>query len=258
MLRKYCIFFLIISAFVSCTRYKDIAYMRNLDPARSDSLYKSKQGNYKIQPADILYIKISCLDENIDKVINQNTQMMSQMSMGGAGYYVIGYTVEKDGTINLPVLGKISVSGFTIPEALNAIQKMADKYMTNATVELRLVSFKISILGQVNRPGQLTVYNDKANIFEVIALAGDLTYYGNRHSVLLMRSLPEGTKTYWVDLTDKNILTSEYFYIQPNDIIYVAPLKSTGFRLSIQDYSLLISTLTVTFSAIFLIKNSFK
>jgi polysaccharide biosynthesis/export protein len=257
MLRKYCIFLLIISAFVSCTRYKDIAYMRNLDPASADSLYKSKQGIYKIQPADILYIKISCLDENIDKVFNQNTQS-SQMTMGGAGYYVMGYNVEKDGTINLPVLGKIIVSGFTVPEALAAIQKMADKYMTNATVELRLVSFKISILGQVNRPGQLTVYNDKANIFEVLSLAGDLTYYGNRHSVLLMRSLPEGTKTYWLDLTDKSILTSEYFYIQPNDIIYVAPLKTTGFRLSIQDYSLLISTLTVTFSAIFLIKNSFK
>ncbi len=231
--------------------------MRNLFPVSPDTLYRCNPGIYKIQPADILYVKISSLDDNVDKVFNQNLQFSAQ-SASSAGFYVSGYTVELDGTINLPVLGKINVSGYTVPEAQNIIQKMSDKYITNAIVELRLVSFKISVIGQVNRPGQLTVYNDKANIFEVISMAGDLTFYGNRHNVLLMRCLPEGTKTYMIDLTDKKILTSDFFYLLPNDIIYVAALKSTGFRLSISDYSMLISTLTVTFSAIFLIKNSFK
>jgi polysaccharide export outer membrane protein len=158
----------------------------------------------------------------------------------------------------LPILGKVNVAGYTVPEAHNIIQKVTDKYITNAIVELRLVSFKISVLGEVKRPGQLNVFNDKANIFEVISMAGDLTYYGNRHSILLMRSLPEGTKTYWLDLTDKNILTSDLFYLQPNDIIYVKPYRSTGFRLSLSDYSMLISTLTVTYTAILIVKNYSK
>ena len=255
MLNKYYIYISIFTVIVSCTTYKDITYLRNLNPSSADSLYKSKPGIYKIQPADILYVKISCLDENINKVFSQSTG--SQISSGG-GYYMTGYTVEQDGTINLPILGRLTVSGYTVPEALKEIQKITDKYITNAIVELRLVSFKISVIGEVKRPGQLNVYNDKANIFEVVALAGDLTYYGNRHSILLMRSYPEGTKTYWLDLTDKNILTSDLFYIQPNDIIYVKPYRNTGFRLSIADYSMLISTLTVTFSAIFLVKNYFK
>jgi polysaccharide export outer membrane protein len=257
MFNKYSLFFSILVVFASCTRFKDITYLGNLKPSSSDSLYKSKLGIYKIQPADILYLKISSIDENIDKVFNQSSQSGGQISSGG-GFYITGYTVELDGTINLPVLGRIIVSGFTVPEAQIAIQKITDKYITNAIVELRLVSFKISLLGEVKHPGQLNVFSDKANIFEVIALAGDLTYYANRKNILLMRSFPEGTKTYWFDLTDKSILTSDLYYIQPNDIIYVAPLKSTGFRLSIADYSLLISTLTVTLSTVFLIKNSFK
>ena len=121
---------------------------------------------------------------------------------------------------------------------------------------MRLVSYKVTLLGEVGHVGQINVYADRDNIFEVLAMGGDISFYGNRHKVLILR--PDrhgGTIAHRLDLTDRSILTSQYFYVQPNDMIYVEPLKMTGFRLSVADYSLLISTLTATASIFFVIKN---
>lgn len=240
---------------LACTQYKDITYLRNLNPSTADSLYKSKAATYRIQPADILYIKVNCLDESINNMFNKNTLTSSMSTVYLGGFYIIGYTVESDGTVNLPVLGKIAVSGYTIAEVLSIIQKQADKYIANAQIEIKLVSFKISVLGEVKRPGQYNIYNDKANVFEALAIAGDISYYGNRRNILILRSEPEGTKTYRIDLTDKNILASKLFYLQPNDIVYVEPMRSAGLRLSAADYSILISTLTATLTTIILIRS---
>jgi Periplasmic protein involved in polysaccharide export len=242
----------------SCTTYKDITYLRNLNPKTADSLYLTKVKDYKIQPADILYIKVNCMDENINEVFNKSTLSSSLVSSNLGGFYVIGYTVEPDGNIILPVLGKIFVSGLTIQEALSAIQKQADKYIANAQIDIKLVSFKFSVLGEVKRPGQYNIFNDKANVFEALAIAGDLTYYANRKNVLILRSGPEGIKTYRINLTDKDILATQLFYLQPNDIVYVEPMKSTGLRLSAADYSVLISTISVTLTTYFLIRNITK
>lgn len=256
-IKRFYIVILTSVLFAACTSYKDITYVRNLNPQTADSLFKNKASNYRIQPADILYIKVNCMDESINNVFNKSalTSTSGMITSNLGGFYIIGYIVESDGTITLPVLGKIFVSGFTIPEALSAIQKQADKYIANAQIELKLVSFKISVLGEVKRPGQFNIFNDKANIFEALAIAGDLTYYANRKNILLLRSEPEGTRTYRINLTNKDILTSQLFYLQPNDIIYIEPMKSTGLRLSAADYSVLISTISVTLSTYFLIKN---
>jgi polysaccharide export outer membrane protein len=198
------------------------------------------------------------MDESINNVFNKSSSSSNMGSSNLGGFYVIGYTVDYDGTITLPVLGKIIVSGLTVSEALAAIQKQADKYIANAQIEVKLVSFKISVIGEVRKPGQFEIYNDKANIFEAIANAGDLTYYANRKNILILRSEPEGTRTYRINLTDKDILASPLYYVQPNDVIYVEPMKSTGLRLSAADYSVLISTISVTLSTYFLIRNITK
>ncbi len=251
-------FFITLLTFLvaSCTSYRDITYLHSLNPSTEDSLFKCKAGKYKIQPADILYVKVNCMDENINNVFNNNLSSSSSSSGTSnlGGFYVIGYTVESDGTITLPVLGKILVSGFTVQEALSIIQKQADKFITNAQVDLRLVSFKISVIGEVKKPGQFTIFNDKANIFEALSMAGDLTYYANRRNVLILHDEPDGTKTYRIDLTNKNILASPQFYLLPNDIIYIEPMKNTSFRLLAADYSVLISAISITLTTIILIR----
>lgn len=247
--------FLALLTITSCTTYRSITYVRNLDPSTTDSTFKKKIDTYKIQPADILYIKVNCMDENINNVFNKNISSPNLISSNLGGFYVIGYTVESDGTISLPVLGKIPVSGYTIQEVTSIIQKQADKYIANAQIDVRLVSFKVSVIGEVRRPGQYNIFNDRANIFEALALAGDISYYGNRKNVLLLRSEPAGTRTYRINLTDKNILASQLYFLHPNDIVYVEPMKSAGLRLSAADYSVLISTISVTLTTILLIRN---
>jgi polysaccharide biosynthesis/export protein len=251
---KLYILFIVLVLFASCTSYKDITFLRNLDPKTTDSLIITKSNSYKIQPADILYIKVNCMDANINEVFNKSSLTSNMMSYNLGGFYVIGYTVESDGTISLPVLGRIFISGSTIAEASAAIQKQADKYISNAQVELKLVSFKISVLGEVKKPGQYNIYNDKANIFEALALAGDLTYYANRKTVLILRSDIKGTKTYRINLTKKDILASDLYYLQPNDIVYIEPLKSAGLRQSASDYSTLITAISATLTTIILIR----
>jgi polysaccharide biosynthesis/export protein len=253
--KRFKILILLPLIMASCTSYKDITYLRNLNPSTADSLYLSHSGKYRIQPADILYIKVNCMDESINNVFNKSALSSSLVSSNLGGFYVIGYTVESDGTINLPVLGKIIVSGLTVAEALSAIQKQADKYIANAQIDVKLVSFKISVIGEVRKPGQFEIFNDKANVFEALAIAGDLSYYANRRNILILRTEPEGIKTFRIDLTNKNILASPLFYLQPNDIVYVEPMKSTGLRLTAADYSVLISTIAVTLTTIILIKN---
>ena len=254
MTKSIIFYLLVIFIAAGCSRYRDITYLRNAGISQTDTLYKSTSSIYKVQPADILYIKVNSLDESINTIFNPGVPSTSASSSAGtSNYYITGYPVDKDGNITLPIMGKITVAGFTTQEIQNLVQKQAEKFIMDARIDVRLVSFKISIIGEVKNPGEYTIFNDKANIFEAIAMASDLTYYGNRHKILLLRSSPQGTETYRIDLTDKNVLSSTYFYLQPHDIIYVEPMKSTGFRLSASEYSVLISTITATLSLAFLI-----
>jgi polysaccharide biosynthesis/export protein len=254
MIRRiiYILIFILIT--IGCTRYKDITYLRNAGIPQTDTLYKSISTVYKVQPSDILYIKVNSLDESINSIFNPNIPSSgTSSSTGTSNYYITGYPIDIDGNITLPIMGKISVTGYTTEEIQALIQKQAEKFIMDARIDVRLVSFKISVLGEVKNPGQYTIFNDKANIFEALAMASDLTYFGNRHKILLLRSGTKGTETYRIDLTDKNTLSSAFFYLQPHDIIYVEPMKSTSIRLSASEYSVLLTTITATLSLVFLI-----
>jgi polysaccharide export outer membrane protein len=257
-LKKILFLFSIAALISSCTRYKNITYLNYVDPSTADSLFRVKQKDYKLQPADILYIKVNSLDLSINEMFNKGITSQNTSYSYLGGFYILGYTIEPDGNIILPVLGKIPVAGLTVSQAHEVIQKQADKYIANAQIEMRLVSFKISVLGEVKKPGQFNIYNDRANIFEALANAGDISYYGNRKNILLMRNDGSETHTYRINLSDKSILSSPLFYVQPNDVIIVEPLKSTGLRLSASDLSILISTITATLTTIVLINNLSK
>jgi polysaccharide export outer membrane protein len=113
------------------------------------------------------------------------------------------------------------------------------------------------MLGEVIRPGQYTIFNDRANIFEAISLAGDISYNGNRRNVLIVRTLINGTKTIKVDLTKRELLSSQQYYLQPNDIVYIEPYRTTAFRLRVADYSVFLTLITSTITAVLLI-NQFR
>lgn len=232
----------------SCGQYKKITYLQTPKPER-DTVYMPYLTLYKLQPADILYVNVLSIDKNVSELFNSNnTSMNSQstgMAGGGGNMYFMGYSIDKNGFIHLPVIGDVHVAGITVEQATKDIQKIAEIYIKDARIELKLISFKITLLGEINHPGVVTIFNDKANILEAIALGGDVSYYGNRRNILVVRATEGGgERTFRLDLTKRELLKSDKFYVQPNDVIYVEPLKSTVLRLRLTDYTSVLTLFT--------------
>ena len=253
-------FFLVGLLFLcSCGSYKRFTYLQASVPEK-DTIYKPRLTLYKLQPADILLVNVLSIDKKVTELFNANSSGAGSQSMGmssGGSMYFSGYSIDQIGFIHLPVIGDVHVGGLTVEQATKDIQTVAEIYVKDARVEIKLVSFKITMLGEVNHAGQINVFNDKANILEVIGMGGDLSYYGNRKKILVVRETESGLKTFRIDLTKRELLKSDMYYVQPNDIIYVEPLKSTAFRIRLSDFTMYLSLFTTTVTTIFLYK-SFK
>jgi len=217
----------------SCSSPKNVAYFQNSDYVdfdRSAYLYDAR-----IMPKDILTITVSTVNPEAAIPFNLSAPLMRQVtsleqSTSSSGYGTfLPYLVDNDGCINFPIVGKISVGGLT----KSACEKLIhDKIMPflnaneNPVVTVRMSNYKISVLGEVQRPGMFTVGNEKINILEALAQAGDLTIYGVRDKVKLIREDANGRKEIHVlNLNDADIISSPYYYLQQNDIVYVEPNK---------------------------------
>ncbi|HNW99364.1 MAG TPA: polysaccharide biosynthesis/export family protein [Bacteroidales bacterium] len=218
---KICfVFFILIPSFFSCTPQKNYIYLQDKGNNSGTVSDKNISFVYKIKPKDVLYIKTVPIDEESSLSLNANTQTNAYSTELGA--YLNSFSVNDSGFVELPMIGKINVKGLTIEESQKVIQEKVDYYLKNSLVIVKLLNFNITILGEVNKPGTFKVYNTQLNILEAIGLAGDLTMNGNRKQISLIRqNNPE--KVIPIDITDKNLLQSEYFYLLPNDVIYVKP-----------------------------------
>ncbi|NBC84481.1 MAG: hypothetical protein GVY19_14030 [Bacteroidetes bacterium] len=237
----------------SCSA-KRINYLQEAkdDHAAIDSLYQESYETYRVQPADILHVQVNSLNEETNVLFNQNTDQSSgNQNLGG--FYIRGYSISEAGYIDLPIMGEIKVADMTVAEIEKRINEAAEAYIKEPDIDVKLVSFDVTILGEVNSPGRITVYRDKMNILDVMGMAGDISYYGNRREVRVVRTTKEGRYTYELDLTDKNLLASSDFYVAPNDIIYVKPTPIGIFRVRASDYSTLLTTITSTITAVVLI-----
>jgi polysaccharide export outer membrane protein len=142
--------------------------------------------------------------------------------------YEKGIMVDRDGFIELPLAGKINVSGLSIIQARDSVAARFSQYMDDPVVMLKKISFKITVLGEVNKPGLFYISNEKISMLEAIGLAGDLTYFGNRKEVRVIRQTGDGYKEIMVDLTTKQPLNSEVAYLYPDDVVYVKPIRRRG------------------------------
>jgi len=237
---------------VSCNPYKKVVYLRNIE--QKDTLWPRTRNDYRLQPADILYVRIVSPNPDINAMYNPifgNTMNMSYINQGGM--YLFGYTVSDSGYVQIPFLGNIAVAGKTLPEAEMAIQQAANQYLKNAVVIARLAEFRYAVLGEVLQPGSKFYPGARLTIFQAIASAGDVTYSGRRRDVVIIRQEEKGTRTLRVDLTDPSLVMSEAYYIMPNDIIYVKPNFLRAVRVNISDYLLLVGSVTSTLTALLLI-----
>ena len=180
---------------------------------------------YRLQPGDVLNVRV----QSVQPALNDMFSMMpGQNFMSGEPsiLYLSGYLVDDTGSISLPTAGRLKVAGLTMEQSQQLIQKEVGKFMRDANVAVRLTSFRLTVLGEVRAPGRYFVYNPQATVFEALGLAGDLTEFGNRTNVKLIRQTATGSEVVLLDLTDPNLLRSKYYYLLPNDALYVEPMKA--------------------------------
>jgi polysaccharide export outer membrane protein len=211
--------FIFLSA---CGSKKDIVYFRNTKNF-SEDIKDEKAYTIRIIPNDNLLITVSAQNPIVAEPYN-SVNMNRGMSANSIGWQ--GYLVDENGDINFPILGKIHLGGLTKSQAIDLIQGKISKLIDDPVVNIRFVNYKISVLGEVKSPGIYNVNDEKISILEALALAGDLTIYGERHDVQICR-IENGEKNfYWVDLTSPQIFYSPCYYLQQNDIVYVSPNTS--------------------------------
>ena len=237
--------FIIILSISSCTRYRDIVYLQN-ENNKSDTtdFFPYQVPTYKIQKRDILYIRILSMNREVMELVNTAPVSATNMYTNDASFYIYGYNVNDSGDVEIPMIGKVNVVDKTLEEAKKAILLQTTKYLKDPTVIVKLISFKVSVIGEVTKPGTYQNYNNQLTVLEAISQAGDISAFGNRRKIQVIRPGVGGTKIMHLDLTDKDILKSEGFYLLPNDIVYVEPVKSKNFRNNIPTMSLALGAIS--------------
>ncbi len=244
-MKKYILFSVICLGLLlnfSCASRKKLVYMN--DHPKGDTVMTFQQNDLSVilQPGDVVYIKVLSLDKVTSSLFNLD--ITGSSATGEVSTTLRGYTLDDDGYIRLPVIDTIHLAGMTIREAESLVQQRIDGYFKNATVILKLLNTKISVLGEVNRPGTYSILRNSINLFEALALAGDITQYGNRKSILIVRTINNQNITFRIDLTKEKTIETEQFYLLPNDIVIVEPLPLRAFRLNTTTISLIFSGLT--------------
>jgi len=248
----------------SCTSYKNVPYMQNSDSINVSTL--SSLYDAKIMPKDQLTITVNCPeDPNAAKIFNLVTQTNDQRTSNNAlstQQVLQTYLVNNEGDIEFPILGKMHVAGMTKSELENHIAtSLTGTYLTKRPIVLvNMANFHVSIAGEVKNPGVYTVSGGKINILEALAKAGDLTIYGQRENVKIIREDANGQKTiHEVNLNDARIINSPYYQLQQNDYVYVTPNKTKAKNSGIgSETSLWFTSISIVISLASLMYNIFK
>ncbi|TKC13057.1 hypothetical protein FA048_05420 [Pedobacter polaris] len=251
---------LTLTTFSSCVSNKNIAYFQDIqgvDRAKLENAVAFVEP--KIQPDDILSINIFTLSPTSGAVVNQSasTPVLGSNTASGGNQLVNAFLVDKNGEIELALAGKIKVAGLTTYEARELVRKVISKDYKDPNVQLRFANFKVSVLGEVNNPSAYTLPNEKVTILDALSLAGDLTIYGKRENVLIVRD-QDGKKEFArLNLNSSEIFNSPFYYLKQNDVVYVEPNKakaSANNAPQLQTIGIITSVLSVLILAVSVLK----
>ena len=242
---------LIAGAFMlsSCATVKDIAYFQNKVVNQPEKI--DKHAGIVIQPKDMLSIVVSSRNPELVTMFNLpvvSYQAGSETVSGGAAQRLLGYVVDNQGQIDFPVLGPINVAGLTRWELAELIKNrlIKDGLLTDAVVTVEFMNFKVSVLGEVNAPGTYSIEGDKVTVLQAISLARDLTIFGLRENVSVIRERDGERTIYQINLCDVNLFKSPAYYLQQNDIIYVEPNQEKSRQSTTDDKTLRMTSILVS------------
>lgn len=235
--------------FASCVPQKKMLYLKDAEMAAenlSKEYVNDRTVDYKLQPGDNLFIRfINTIDERSAASLAGETSARSTALTSDASIYLQSYTLDEDGCIELPLTGKIELKNLTVDQAKDKMQIELDKFVNQTTLIVKLSNFNLTLLGEVTRPGMYKVYQSQINIFEAVAMAGNMTNFAKNSDVKIIRQTDHGSEIITVDMGQADILSSPYYYLKPNDIVYVEPLKIKQWGFTTFPYSTVFSIITL-------------
>ena len=248
---------LFLLLFSSCTTQKQLTYLQDIDQSGPDNFYNLARPEYRLQKQDILYVEVSTLNGEMTSLLEGGDNRSNQnMNITQGASYLRGYIIDDSGRVDIPAIGKVEVIGKTLEEVNKAVQEKASIMLKDATVTVKLLSYKFSVLGEVNNPGNFQIYDTQMTLLDALGMAGDMTNYGDRTNILVIRSEKEGLHTYRINLKKKDLLTSQAYFILPNDVVIVEPRKVKLISINAPTVSLFFSTIFSTISLTLLILNT--
>ena len=229
---------IVVLLMVSCVPTSKLTYFNDIDqieePVANPKIQKP------IAPFDRLYIKVLSIDPNTSAIFNATEEMRYSTAESG----LVGYQVDEGGNINFPFVGKINVGNLTTTEASVKIENALKEYVANTSVVVKYIENQVSVLGEVQRQGVYNFTQDKINIYEALALGGGMTRYGNRKNVIIIRQEGDKVMHHRIDLSDSRIASKDFYYITPNDVIVVEPLKSVSTSYVNNTFTTVLSSIT--------------
>lgn len=255
---KYFLFAVLCGLVCACKAPKDVVYFQGIDELTPEQLAEMGQTyTIKIANDDLLSINVTAWDPAAVTPFNPPVYAYPTVVQGEqqimASQNLYTYLVDGEGNINFPVLGKVHAAGLTRQELANSLEEKITKYVENPLVNVQLLNFKITLMGDIARPGSYTIKNDRVSILDAIGLGGDLQLTANRKNILVIRDNDGVKETHRLDITDPAIFASPYFYLKQNDIVYVEPIKIKQRSRTSSDRSFTMSVLTSLISSVSII-----
>lgn len=240
------IFLTVIFSLSSCVSRKKLTYLQYSDRSVKHEIPEGQQTSvtpevYKVMPYDNLYIRVITPDPQWSALFNADVGSAGVTQESAA---LSGYSVDVDGFIEIPYVGKLKVGGATLSEIKTQLDSIFKNYVTDAAITVRLVNNYVTLIGEVTAPGRYILTKDRITIFDALAMAGDMSDYSNRQKVQMIRPSPYGPVIKEFSLGDRSILSSEYYYIMPNDIIYAIPGQGRSFQVNSTVWTMFLTTIT--------------
>lgn len=249
--RNILAYFTLVFLLSSCVSQSKLEYLKTnkKNPDNNENILE-----HLIKPNDELFIQISSLDDSGTNLFSSSNSQITNISPYGAS--LISYVVDKEGNLELPLIGKITVKDKTIAQVSAMIKDSLNNILNQPNVTVKLLNRYVTILGEVRNPGHYLYSQDNLSVFNALGLAGDITEYGNRKKIVLLRNENGANKRYDLDLTNSNFLASKLYTMQPNDIIYVKPMHNKFWSMHQFPLTILLSSISTTILIINVIQNN--
>ncbi len=241
-----CALLLLTLTISGCRSNKDLSMLTDANPVMPG--VPAGRSEYKIQPNDNLYVSIISPNEEMNDIYNPatvgNARAINNIWQTLSGQFVQGYVVESDGNVTLPIVGRVQIANKTMREAEEIIQARAQEYLKEVTAKVRVLNYKITVVGEVETPGVYYNYNYEYTVLDAISSASGFRNAADLKNVLVLRQTNEGSKSFKLNLNSKSTLASEAYFLQPNDVVVVQPSRYKNVELRLPIYTVALSTVT--------------